>query len=59
MLTFHLPATHHSYETDKTSVYNTIPVDQEVLMAQNIVDGPCLIPNIEKFIEQTWEIEYE
>ena len=36
----------------KTSAEDTIPEDQEVFMAQDIVDGPCLIPNMGTFLEQ-------
>ena len=46
---------HNSYEN---SVEDTMPEDQEVCITRDIVDGPCLIANMEKFLKQTWDIEY-
>ena len=34
-------------------IEDTFPHDQEVFMAQDIIDGPCLILNLGKFLQQT------
>ena len=56
---YHLKATqHHAYkETDTISIENDMHEDEEETL--DIVDGPCLVPEIEKYLEQPFEIIYE
>ena len=61
LLKFHLRSTqHHSFEPEPDvenleSENNDCDVDG----LPDIVDGPCLIPCMEKFFESTWDITYE
>ena len=59
LLLYHLKAAqHHAYEeTDMISVVDYMHEDEEG--ALDIVDGPCLLRDIEKFLEQPFEIIYE
>ena len=59
LLLYHLKATqHHAYEeTDMISIEDDMHEDEEETL--DIVDGPCLIPDIEKYLEQPFEIIYE
>ena len=55
LLEFHLRATHHqSCETDETYVDDTFIKIKKCSWLKI-----CLTPNMEKFLEQTWEFEYE
>ena len=56
---YHLKAKqHHAYEeTDMISIEHDMHNDEEETL--DIVDGPCLIPDIEKYLEQPFEIIYE
>ena len=56
---YHLKATqHYAYEeTDIISTEDDIHEDEEETL--DIVDGPCLIPDIEKYLEQPFEIIYK
>ena len=54
LLKFYLQTTsRYSYQTDKTSIKDTIPNHH------NIVDAPSLILDMKKCLQQTWEIKYE
>ena len=61
LLKFHLRSTqHHSFEPEPDvenleSENNDCDVDG----LPDIVDGPCLIPCMERFLESTWDITYE
>ena len=59
LLLYRLKATqHHEYkETDMISVEDEMHEDAEGTLY--VVDGPCLIPDIEKYLEQPFEIIYE
>ena len=59
LLLNHLKATqHHAFEeTDMISIEDDMHEDEEETL--DIADGPCLIPNIEKYLEQTSEIIYK
>ena len=56
---YHLKATqHHAYkETNMISIEDDMQEDEEETL--NIADGPCLIPDTEKYLEQPFEIIYE
>ena len=56
---YHLKVTqHHAYEdTDMISIEDDINEDEEE--TSDIVDGSCLIPDIETYLEQPFEIIYE
>ena len=56
---YHLKATqHHAYkETNMISIEDDKQEDEEETL--NIADGPCLIPDTEKYLEQPFEIIYE
>ena len=56
---YHLKAKqHHAYEeTDMISIEHDMHNDEEETL--DIVDGPCLIPDIEKYLEQPFQIIYE
>ena len=46
------------------NLFCSITINDEIKRCGNefnkqIVDGQCLIANMEKCLEQTWEIEYE
>ena len=59
LLLYHIKATqHHAFEeTDMISIEDDMHEDEEETL--DILDGPCLIPNIEKYLEQPSEIIYE
>ena len=44
-------------QTDMISAEDDMHEDEEETL--NVVDGPCLIPDIEKYLEQPFEIIYE
>ena len=55
LLSYHLKATqHHAYEeTDMISIEDDMHEDEEETL--DIIDGPCLIPGAEKYLEQPFE----
>ena len=59
LLLYHLKATeHHAYEeTDMISIEHDMHEAEEETL--DVADGPCLIPDIEKYLEQRIEIIYE
>ena len=59
LLLYQLKATqHHAYEeTDMISIEDDIHVDEQETL--DIVDGPCLIPDVEKYLDRPFEIIYE
>ena len=59
LLLYHLKATqHHAYEeTDMISIEGDMYEDEEETLY--IADGPCLIPDIDQYLEQPFEIIYE
>ena len=59
LLLYHLKAKqHYAYEdTDMISIEDDMHEDEEETL--DIVDGPCLIPDIEKYLEQPFEVIYE
>ena len=58
-LLYHLKATqHHAYEeTGMISIEDDMHENEEETL--DIVDGPCLVPDIGKYLEQPFEIIYE
>ena len=59
LLLYHLKATqHHAYEeADMISIEDDMHEDEEENL--DIVDGPFLMPDIEKYLEQPFEIIYD
>ena len=59
LLLYHLKATqHHAYkETDMIYIEDDMHEDEEEPL--DIVDGPCVVPDIEKYLKQSFEIFYE
>ena len=51
---------HHSYESNNGSNDEQEPEKlNDVNSLPDVVDGPCLINSMDKFMEKTFEIEYE
>ena len=61
LLSLHLKATqHHSYENLDDSDDEQEPESiSDVDSLPNVDDGPCLINNMEKFMQSTFEVDYE
>ena len=59
LLLHHLKATQHHAceETGMISIEDDMHEDEEDIL--EIVDGPCLTPDIENYLEQPFEIIYK
>ena len=59
LLKLHLKATlHHSYG-NSTNEEKTQEEEEEEGQRMHISDGPCIINDLNKFMESTWDITYE